>query len=300
MNEYALEIIERNIRIKLETELKRSGILFRLFSRIKEDSSVKDKLNRKKYDQSDKLMQDLIGFRITTYFNDDIQPIIKICTSIFEKIDLVYDQPESDIFKPLRKNMICALPEDLKNMFNELKAKKKEEFCFVDSTFEIQFRTTLSEGWHEVDHNLRYKCSKEWDGLQTESRMLNGIYASLETSDLALKALFEDIAYHHYKTGNWEAMLRNKFRLTFKLEPLDVRLTTILNTNQKLAKKFFKSDRNQLINILLSSTILIPITFDHILFIINLNFIKDQEILIITPDLLKEEWPLTELVNAKP
>lgn len=300
MNEHALEIIERNIRIKLETELKRSGILFRLFSRIKDDSSVKDKLKRKEYDKSDKQMQDLIGFRITTYFNDDIQPIIKICTSIFEKIDLVYDQPESDTFKPLRKNMICALPVDLKNTFNELKAKKTDEFAFVDSTFEIQFRTTLSEGWHEVDHNLRYKCSSEWDGLQTESRMLNGIYASLETSDLALKALFEDIAYHHYKNRNWEAMLRNKFRLTFKLGQLDSRLKEILDSDQKLSKKFFKSDRNQLINILLSSTILIPITFDHILFIINLHFIRNQEILAITPDLLKEEWPLTELADIKP
>ncbi|MBK7959276.1 MAG: hypothetical protein IPK03_14995 [Bacteroidetes bacterium] len=27
----------------------------------------------------------------------------------------------------------------------------------VDSTFEVQLRTILSEGWHEIDHDLRYK-----------------------------------------------------------------------------------------------------------------------------------------------
>lgn len=46
--------------------------------------------------------------------------------------------------------MICDLPKDLKNAFDELRAKKMEEYASVDSTFEIQFRTTLSEGWHEV------------------------------------------------------------------------------------------------------------------------------------------------------
>lgn len=297
MNEYALEIIERNIRTKLDSELRRSGILFRLFSRIKEDSSISDKLQRKKYNESGKLMQDLVGFRITTYFNDDILPIIKICTSIFEKVDLVYDQPESDIFKPLRKNMICQLPPELKSTFTELKTRRPEDFSLIDSTFEIQFRTTLSEGWHEVDHNLRYKCNSEWDGLPTESRMLNGIYASLETSDLALKALFEDIAYHHYKKKNWEAMLRNKFRLTFKLQPLNPKLNEILNSNEDLPKKFFKSDRNELIEILLSSSIFISVTFDHIIYIINLHFIRNESILALTPDLIKDEWPLAVLTT---
>jgi hypothetical protein len=39
----------------------------------------------------------------------------------------------------------------------------------------------------------------DWIDLTEESRMLNGIYATLETNDQALKALFDDISYHHYK-----------------------------------------------------------------------------------------------------
>src|SRR5690606_280477 len=103
------------------------------------------------------------------------------------------------------------------------------DFELIDNTFEIQFRTTLSEGWHEVDHLMRYKCKSDWQELTSESRMLNGIYATLETNDQALKALFDDISYHHYKAKQWEAMLRNKLRLRFSLNKRDEEIIQHLN-----------------------------------------------------------------------
>lgn len=288
MREYGLDIIERSLRDLIDAELTRAGILYRLFSRVKDQNSIQEKIARKNYQLSGKRVQDLIGFRIVTYFNDDIKPIIDLCQKKYIIEELVYDNPDAESFKPLRKNMICKLPEKLSEILNEIKVAS-DDYDFVDNTFEIQFRTTLSEGWHEVDHNLRYKCKEEWVELDAESRMLNGIYASLETSDQALKALFDDIAYHHYKQRNWEAMMRNKFRLRFKMGAINQELLKVLNKDLNIGKLILKSDRNALIKAIIDMRLTMSLTFDNVLYFINYCFIKNPAILDLTPQILKDE-----------
>ncbi len=241
MIDQSLELIERRLKGQLVQELSRTGLLFRLFSRVKEPISIKEKFKRKTYSVDEMKMQDLVGFRITTYFSDDLKIVVDLCQKLFEVVDLEYDTPKAEEFKPLRKNMVCRMPEEQKAIFQEL-ARASKEYELIDNTFEIQFRTTLSEGWHEVDHLMRYKCKQDWEGLTEESRMLNGIYASLETNDQALKGLFDDISYHHYKAKKWEAMLRNKLRLRFNLENLDEGLVCYLNNNQEVGKKLFNKE----------------------------------------------------------
>lgn len=289
MFEYGLENIERSIKGKLIDELTRTGLLFRLFSRIKEKNSIEEKFGRKTYSKDDKLMQDLIGFRITTYFNDDLKIVVDLCEKLFGKVELVYDEPNTEVFKPLRKNMICRMPVEETKTFNEIK-NTNSNFDLIDNTFEIQFRTTLSEGWHEVDHLMRYKCKSDWKELTNESRMLNGIYASLETNDQALKALFEDISYHHYKAKQWEAMLRNKLRLRFSLTKLDNEIVHHLDQNTEIGKKIFKLNRHKIIADFVNSTLSFPTTFDNWLYYINYVYIKDQTILGKTPSILKDDF----------
>ena len=293
MADYGIELIEKKIRERLLNELTRASLLFRLHSRIKENTSIKEKSERKGYKPDVKLMQDLIGFRITTYFNDDIKIVVEICKKIFDNVELVYDEPDTEVFKPLRKNMVCKLPAEELQIFIELK-NKKSDYDIIDSTFEIQFRTTLSEGWHEVDHNLRYKCKKDWDDLHNESRMLNGIYASLETSDQALKALFEDISYHHYKAKRWEALIRNKFRLRFLNQPLDEKLIAVFNENTELGKVLFKLSREKVINSFINSTLSFPMSFNSLIYFINYFFIRNDSIKELTPKVLLNEFELCE------
>jgi putative GTP pyrophosphokinase len=291
MADYSLELIERGIREALLNELSRSGLIFRLFSRIKETQSIEEKFSRKSYSTSKKL-QDVIGLRITTYFNDDLKIVVDICKKLFEHIELVYDEPEIDIFRPLRKNMICKFPEDLLKIFNEFR-NSRPDFELVDSTFEIQFRTTLSEGWHEVDHLMRYKCKPDWTDLNDESRMLNGIYATLETNDQALKALFDDIAYQHYKANRWQAMLRNQFRLRFTMENLDNALGEYLSKNPDLAKKIFRLNRAEVVEAYLKSNLQLPITFNSLIYFVNYCFLKDDYITVNTPEIFLEELKLS-------
>ena len=291
MIDQSLELIERRLKAQLVQELSRTGLLFRLFSRVKEPTSIMEKFTRKTYSADDKKMQDLIGFRITTYFSDDLKIVVDLCKKLFEVVDLEYDTPKAEEFKPLRKNMVCRMPEEQNGIFQEL-ARESKDYTLIDNTFEIQFRTTLSEGWHEVDHLMRYKCKPDWTDLTEESRMLNGIYATLETNDQALKALFDDISYHHYKAKKWEAMLRNKLRLRFNLENLDGEIVSYLNDKPEVGKKLFKLNRNRMINEYINSTLSFPTTFDNWMFFINYAFLQDEFILSKTPDFLMEDFKL--------
>jgi len=291
MSEYGLEIIEKHLKEKLVNELTRTGLLFRLFSRVKEQTSIDEKFTRKTYSAESELMQDLVGFRITTYFSDDVKIVVDLCEKIFGKVELVYDEPSSEVFKPLRKNMICRMPEYETEVFKEMKPNN-HQYELIDNTFEIQFRTTLSEGWHEVDHLMRYKCKPDWKTLTTEGRMLNGIYATLETNDQTLKALFDDISYQHYKAKKWEAMLRNKLRLRFLLKGLDPEIIEYLNANPVVGKKIFKLNRNKILKTYIDSTLAFPVNFDNWMYFINHCFLKDEFITTKTQPILKEEFEL--------
>lgn len=291
MSNYTLELIEKRLKDRLSQELERTGLLFRLFSRIKDTTSIKEKFMRKSYSPETDKMQDLFGFRITTYFSDDLKIAIDICQKLFEVVDFKYDIPNAVEFKPLRKNMVCRIPKEEDEYFNDLK-NMSPDYDSIDNTFEIQFRTTFSEGWHEVDHLMRYKCQPDWAGLTEESRMLNGIYASLETNDQALKALFDDISYHHYKAKRWEAMIRNKLRLKFLLEKLDDEIVDYLNKHPEIGKEIFKLNRNKIITEYINSTLSFRITFDHWLYFINYTFLKNEFITKKTPDFLMESFDL--------
>ena len=290
----SLQIIEKNISTKICDRLDKVGILYRTFSRTKNDKSISEKITRKileekPYSTDGKKMQDIIGVRIVTYFQDDIKLVKEILSNILEFIDEEIDTHELTVFKPKRTNIICAFDSKDQGIFNELKATSpNENLTLCDTTFELQLRTILSEGWHEVDHSLRYKCKNEWEQHAEKERMLNGIYASLEVNDLALKSLFIDLAYQHFKLKNWEAMLRHKFRLRFQSLSLKEEIIKILNENNDLAKKLLKIERETVMNQIANTEISIPINFNNIVFLINHFELKDEEIYKITPELIKD------------
>ncbi len=281
--------IERELKSTIESEINRLGIMYRLFSRVKDKGSIDEKKSRKSYSKDGKKMQDIFGFRLITYFNDDVPLLFTTLKGMFEIDNEEYDKPESNQFEPLRKNLVCKLPQDLKRTFIELQ-QADPELEIVDDTFEIQFRTTLSEGWHEVEHNMRYKCKSEWDSFKQENRMMNGIYASLEASDYTLKSIFDELAFQNYKTKKWEAMLRNKFRLRFKLTPLSQGISDILDETPDIAKTIFKMNRIELLDQISNSKLVIQYSLDNIVYLVNHLKIKDDKLFDLTPTILKDQF----------
>ena len=286
----ALATIETNLQREIRNELERIGIHYRLHSRVKHKDSLDEKIASKGqdyYTEDGKKVQDVIGIRIVTYFIDDVNLLWGWFKCKYDVIEDQCDIAERDVFKPLRKNMICRLREADIRTFEDLR-KEDPLYKIIDTTFEIQFRTTLSEGWHEVDHTLRYKCKSDWDEYDNESRMLNGVFASLETNDRALKALFDDMSYNHYKKGNWEGMLRMKFRLQFVKKGLT--LSSLLTENKRLAKRIFRFDRIDLISKVAKSGLHVPVSFDNIIYLIIYLENYDAGLDKLIPSLLWEDF----------
>lgn len=288
-----LQIIEKKISAKICNCLDKIGIFYRIFTRTKDIKSIEEKINRKKsegapYEINGKKMQDILGVRIVTYFHDDIYLVKELLSKTFKYLDEEIDKLDPTVFKPKRTNIICAFDDDLNETFIEsINASSDKNLKFCDATFELQLRTILSEGWHEIDHSLRYKCKTDWNNHSEKERLLNGIYANLEVNDLAMKALFTELSYNHFKEKNWEAMLRNKFRLKFQVSPLRQEIIDILDNNTELAKQILKLDRDIIITEISKSDLSLPVNFNNLVYLINHLALKDGTLDNITPEVIK-------------
>ena len=81
--------------------------------------------------------------------------------------------------------------------------------------------------------------------------------------------LFDKLAYSHYSNGNWEGLLRTKFRIKFINKPLADEIIIILNKNKNLAKELFRLNRLEVLMKWHRLGISIPISFANLLFFIN-------------------------------
>lgn len=287
-------LMEKRVVSDITNTLNKLGIMYRIFSRAKDTHSLSKKISSKpKYLEGRSKIQDLIGIRVVLYFPDDIELVHKTMTTIYceRKKDASIDNLDDNTFKPVRYNLIYELPDGSNYAMDFVNSH-----C-VDNTFELQIRTVLSEGWHEVEHDLRYKFQDDWSDSHIESRKLNGVYASLETSEWTMIRILEDVAYKHYKQQNWEAMFRQKLRLRIQDFNLGEEINQLFNSNIELAKKFFRVDRKNLITELYKKGFDYPLTLKNIVLFINTVFVRDANILELTPEEFVEEYTPKSMLN---
>lgn len=277
---YTAELIRRDV----EGILLRVGLLCRVFGRGKSEYSIKSKLVKEpgKYTLGGKLIQDAIGIRVALYFSEDISIVQKLLSSKF-MLDVdasTIDSPTTDQFTVSRHNLIFKIPtEYLSDIHRAINSQP------IDTTFELQLRSILSEGWHEVDHDLRYKSKSNWDGQDDLSRALNGIMATLETSEWSMRKIFDDLAYRHYKKRNWTAMLHSIVRM--RVTPyLSNTLIKLMDNDEGLAKEMLRINRNKVIHWFAHAPFRVPVTLDNIVFIWNEIGPKNTLVHEATPELL--------------
>lgn len=271
-----LHILKKIEKLIVEP-LQRVGLLFTILSRVKSIESLESKLKKKReiYEAEKRKLQDYFGVRVTLYFADDVMIAEKAVQSAFgpSLSSSQIDVPDEATFGPTRCNFIFRLSRDLCERSPTL---LREDL--VDDTVEVQFRTVLSEGWHEVEHDLRYKCLEDWTGHHDLFRALNGVVATLETCDWSMLHLFDDLAYRHYKQRNWSAMIRFKFRLRFQTNDLPIKLQKCLDNDIESAKKLFRTDRKKFMTRLLVNQIQVPIIPANIIFMLNNMFVDNPAI----------------------
>jgi hypothetical protein len=211
-------------------------------------------------------IQDMIGLRIVLYFQDDVDALA-FFYSCGEVVRSSIDELDSSTFRPQRLNLTCNLPAEFVDDFR--KSLPDELSPYIDNTYEIQIRTIFSEGWHEVEHDLRYKCKEDWEGCEPYSRVLNGVIATLETAEWNMKSLFDQLSRTNFQNKNYRAMLRNKMHLRIKGNDLSANINEFLLQNHDVAESILNSDRFVIILTLLNHQKPIELTYDNLLFLIN-------------------------------
>ena len=292
--------IEKELQKNVSQLMDRSRLFYRVFVRTKSAPSVKHKfteheLRGDSYGKSKK-MQDIVGARIALYFKDDVEICRRLIETAYEVVNVSEDMEDKSNFMPKRLNYVCQLPADVRDLFSPEFFKKYP----IDDTFELQIRTVFSEGWHEIEHDLRYKCKKDWDDEDELWRTMNGIFATLETCDWSILALFDQLTYRMYLSSNWEGMLRHKYRIRFAEGALGDDIKDVFLSDKNIAKEFLKLDRDRLIQELSSKRWeRLPKNLNNIIFIANTAFINSPAIESVTPDYIFEIIHPSEPSRAK-
>lgn len=262
-------IVEQDLKRIISDRLEQCGLYYRVFSRIKTASSMAHKFEMKDYGEENRKLQDLIGVRVNLYFDDDVDICKKIMENTFDVIDWSTSEISDEEFKPTKLNGVCRLPEYLRS---EISPETWE--MYIDDTFEIQIKTMFFEGWHEIEHDMRYKGEELWKNYNGFSRYFNSILATLELCDKSMVTLFEDLGHSLYKSGRWSDMIKSHFRLKLGEGVLYPEVEQVLNEDveqqvENLAKRIYKTSKQTLEDQLLRRSRKVPINVNTIIALLN-------------------------------
>ena len=271
-------VVEQDLKRIISDRLEQCGMYYRVFSRIKTAGSMAHKFETKEYGEGRKKLQDLVGVRVNLYFDDDVDICRNIMENTFDVIDWSTSEMNDEEFKPTKLNGVCRLPAYLRS---EISAETWK-MC-IDDTFEIQIKTMFFEGWHEIEHDMRYKGEEIWKNYSGFSRYFNSILATLELCDKSMVTLFEDLGHSLYKSGRWSDMIKSHFRLKLGEASLYPEVEQVLNEDlelqvENLAKRMYKTSRQTLVEQLLKRSRRVPINVNTIIALLNDSQFHDSRL----------------------
>jgi len=177
------------MHILLKELLEQNEITYHsIAKRVKDKTSLVKKIrNKNKYKNLNEIT-DVVGCRIITYFEDDVEKIVKIISNEFT-IDEKNSTDKKKILDPekfgyLSYHIVCSVNSGR----NELIEYKN----YKDVKFEIQIRTILQHAWAEIEHDIGYKSSIEVP--RDFRRKFSRIAGMLEIADDEFTRLKNDIS----------------------------------------------------------------------------------------------------------
>jgi putative GTP pyrophosphokinase len=278
------DFISSGLNASVASIFDRVGIFNRVFSRIKSENSISSKLAVKgnHYTLEGKKMQDFVGIRITLYFLEDEEIAIQLLKNNFVEcaLDHSIDPYTVDTFSARRCNLIFRIPNEYINFF--------PENDLIDRTFEVQVRTIFSEGWHEVEHDLRYKCKEDWIGHDMLSRQLNGIYATLTNCDWLINAIFKEMMLDQLDRQDWTAFFRSALRIRLENNDISSKILGIINKAPNIFNMISAFNRSDFLIKLSKLPTRLPLTMDNMIFLLNRIHLKNLDIANAESSILKQ------------
>lgn len=281
--------VTRDFEKMIKKLLDKCGLYYKCFCRVKSYKSVSEKIqDRIAQGKSDYKLQDLIGVRIVVYFKRDIPLCERLIQENFHVDNISKDRERDEIFKPQRINYVCKIPDEMMINFDSQLWNQS-----IDNTFEIQIRTIFSEGWHEIEHDFRYKCEEEWKESLELSRTLNGVFATLENCDWTIENLLRELAYKHYKNREWIPMLKNVLKMRIVDEGDMEKIIECFNDDIAIAKMFLRMDREDFLVFISELESALPMKLSTIVYLVNLVQFQNEKLIKNTPKLLLERFQNT-------
>lgn len=185
-----LEESSAKLRILLIELLRESSYkVHSVTTRVKERNSLKRKLERpdRRYSTLDDLT-DILGARIITYFDDDVDTVAQAVASEFsldgnnsvDKRALL----DSDQFGYLSLHYVASLGAS-RNGLSEYRR-------LAGLKFEIQVRSILQHAWAEIEHDLGYKSTYDLPKLMW--RRFFRLAGLLELADAEFSRIRDDLS----------------------------------------------------------------------------------------------------------
>jgi len=183
-----LENLDKSLETLINSLLKQKGIkVHQIQTRVKDRDSLEKKiLAKQKYKSLDDIT-DIVGVRIITYFDDEVD---QIATLIEEEFVIDQDNSvdkrkiDSDKFGYRSLHYVANLKKDRTNL--------PEYSSYKEQKFEFQIRTILQHSWAEIEHDLGYKG--EFEIPSTAKRTFYRVAALLEQADIEFVKLKSTIA----------------------------------------------------------------------------------------------------------
>ncbi|WP_052435367.1 GTP pyrophosphokinase [Sulfurospirillum cavolei] len=124
-------------------------------NRVKEKNSLSKKIDGKNKYQNLSDITDIVGCRIISYFEIDVEKIVALLSKEF-KIDEENSIDKKKMLDPdrfgyLSYHIICSISDE--------RATLREYQNYKDLKFEIQVRTILQHAWAEIEHDIGYKSN---------------------------------------------------------------------------------------------------------------------------------------------